>query len=310
MSRLAKILLVVVLLGATATAFAVTERLKLERSPITGTRVDKVFSPVCECARDVAVISFRLRKPETVTVTVIDSAGRSVQTLVRRQHEKAGRVSYTWDGRDGLGRVVPEGRYRSKVELAAHGRTIVLPNPIRVDTTDPTIRVVRVAPRVISPDGDGRGDRVTASYVVSEPARATMLVDGRRRVIGRFRKLSGQLVWYGIVDGKPVRQGTYAVRLRAIDQAGNRSLATPEVRITVRYVQLARDRVTAVAGKQFKIGVSSDAVSYRWLFVGKRGIGDRRVLRLRAPDTPGAYTLYVTVGHHADKAAVIVSARK
>ena len=307
MSRLAKILLVVVLLGATAAAFAVTERLKLERSPITGTRVDKVFSPVCECARDVAVVSFRLRKPETVTVTMIDSAGRSVQTLVRRQREKAGRVSYTWDGRNDAGQVVPEGRYRPKVELAAHGRRIVLPNPIRVDTTDPTIRLLRVVPKAISPDGDGRGDRLTASYVVSEPARAMMLVDDRRRVIGRFRRLKGNLVWYGIVDGKPVRPGTYGIRLRATDQAGNRSMATREVKITVRYIVLARTHVAAVAGKRFQIGVSTDAVSYRWLFAGKRGTGHRRVLRLRAPSTPGTYTLYVAVGDHADKATVVVS---
>lgn len=310
MSRLAKILLVVVLLGATAAAFALTERLKLERSPITGTRVDKIFSPVCECARDVAVISFRLRKPETVTVTVIDSAGRRVQRLVSRRHEKAGRVSYTWDGHDDLGRVVAEGRYRAKVELAAHGRTIVLPNPIRVDTTDPTIRILRVAPRVISPDGDGRGDRVTASYEVSEPARAMMLIDDRRRVIGRFSRLRSTLTWYGIVNGKPVRPGAYELRLRAIDRAGNRSSATPAVLIRVRYVELARDRVAAVAGKRFQIGVSTDAVSYRWLFAGKRGVAHRRVLRLRAPATPGKYTLYVSVGGHADKAAVVVTAPK
>lgn len=310
MSQLAKILLVVGLLGATAAAFALTEQLKLERSPITGTRVDKVFSPVCECSRDVAVVSFRLRKPETVTVTIIDSSGRPVQTLVRRQREKAGRVSYTWDGRDDAGRVVAEGRYRPKVELKAHGRTFVLPNPIRVDTTDPTIRLSRVAPRVISPDGDGRGDRVTASYVVDEPARATMLIDDRRRVIGRFSALKGKLNWYGIVNGRPVRPGVYELRLRAIDRAGNRSLATRAVPIRVRYVELARDRVRAVAGKRFQIGVSTDARSYRWLFAKKRGTGRSRVLRLRAPAQPGTYTAYVSVDGHADKATVVVAAKK
>lgn len=310
MSRLAKIVLVVLLLGGTAAAFALTEQLKLERSPITGTRVDKVFSPVCECARDVAVISFRLRKPETVTVTMIDSAARPVQTLVRRQREKAGRVSYTWDGRDSAGEIVPEGRYRPKVELAAHGRTIVLPNPIRVDTTDPTMRLVKAAPRVISPDGDGRGDRVTASYAVSEPARGMMLIDGRRRVIGRFSRLTGKLTWYGIVNGKPVRPGTYELQLRAIDRAGNRSAATRAVPIRVRYVELARTQVQAVAGERFQIGVSTDARSYRWLFAKKRGTGRSRVLRLRAPAEPGTYTLYVSVDGHADRATVVVSRKK
>jgi hypothetical protein len=308
LSRLPQIALVLLLLGATAAAFAVTERLKLERSPITGTRVDKVFSPVCECARNVAVISFRLRKPERVTVTMIDSAGRSVQTLVRGRREQVGRVSYTWDGRDDAGRVVPEGRYRARVELAAHGRTIVLPNPIRVDTTDPTIRLVRVSPRVISPDGDGRGDSVTASYKVDERARALMLIDDKRRVLGRFSRLQGRLVWYGRVNGRPVPPGNYALRLRAIDRAGNRSTVTREIPLRVRYIELARNGVVVVAGKRFKIGVSTDAKSYRWLLAGKRGVAHRRVLRLHAPDSPGSYTLYVSVGGHADKAAIVVSA--
>ena len=83
LARLPQTLIVLALLGATAAAFAVTERLKLERSPITGTRVDKVFSPVCECARDVAVVSFILRRPETVTVDILDSHGDPIRTLVR-----------------------------------------------------------------------------------------------------------------------------------------------------------------------------------------------------------------------------------
>ena len=38
-------LLVLALLGCTAAAFAVTEGLKLEKSPITNTLVDKVVAP-------------------------------------------------------------------------------------------------------------------------------------------------------------------------------------------------------------------------------------------------------------------------
>ncbi len=307
MARLPQIVLIVVLLGATAAAFAVTERLKLERSPITGTRVDKAFSPVCECARDIAVISFRLRKPGRVTVDILDSAGRSVRTLVRGRAEEAGRVSYTWDGRDNADRVVPEGRYRPRVQLEEHGRTIVLPNPIRVDTTAPRIRLVRLFPRVFSPDGDGRRDRVTAWYELDEPARAMMLVDGQRRVLSRFRLRDGRLVWFGRVGERSLRPGTYGIRLRAVDRVGNRSGSTREVPVRVRYVELARERIEAVAGKRFSVRVSTDADSYRWLFAGETGTSRSAVLVLRAPETPGAYTLYVSVRGRADKAEVVVS---
>jgi hypothetical protein len=306
--RLPQILIVIVLLGATAAAFAVTERLKLEKSPITGTRVDKIFSPVCECARDVAVISFRLRKRATVTVDMLDSSGDSVRTLVRDRREQVGRVSYTWDGRDNVNRVVAEGTYTPRVQLAEHGRTIVLPNPIRVDTTAPTISLLRVSPRVFSPDGDGRNDRVTAWYEIDEPARAMMLVDSDRRVLSRFRATEGRLAWFGLVDDRPVRPGTYEIRLRAFDRAGNRSARTRAVPVRVRYIEFRRDEVEAVAGRRFRIGVSTDAASYRWLFDGRRGKFRKKILVLRAPAVPGTYVLYVRAGRFADRAEVIVSA--
>ncbi len=207
MARLPQLLIVLALLGATAAAFAFTERVKLERSPITGTKVDRVFSPVCECARNVAVISFVLRRRGTVTVDMLDGDGRRVRRLVRDREELKGRVAYTWDGRNDLEQIVDEGVYRPRVELEERGRTIVLPNPIRVDTTAPRIRLLGARPQVFSPDGDGRRDRVTARYETNELARAMMLVDGRRRVLSKFRSTEGQLVWFGRVNGRPVRPG-------------------------------------------------------------------------------------------------------
>jgi hypothetical protein len=170
------------------------------------------------------------------------------------------------------------------------------------------IHLVRVYPRVFSPDRDGRNDRITAEYEIDEPARAMMLVDGRRRVLSRFRATEGRVVWFGMVGGKPVRPGTYEIRLRAFDRAGNRSARTRAVLVRVRYVELLLDRVEAVAGRRFSIGVSTDAVSYRWLFDGRRGKYRRKVLTLRAPETPGTYVLYVVRGRWADRAEVVVSA--
>lgn len=302
-----RLALVLVLLGATAAAFAVAERLKLERSPITGTQVDRVFSPVCECARDAAVISFVLRRRETVTLDILDKDRRSIRTLVRTQREPAGRVSFTWDGRDNLDRVVAEGVYRPRVQLERNGRTIVLPNPIRVDTTAPVISLVRVFPRVFSPDSDGERDRATATYRIDERARAVMLVDGRQRVQSKFRRLEGQLVWFGRINGRVVRPGVYEIRLRAVDRAGNRSVRTRAVPVRVRFVELSRDRIEVGAGRRFSVRVLTDAPSYRWLFAGRRGTGEREVLVLRAPEEAGTYSLYVTVGGRAARAAVEVT---
>jgi hypothetical protein len=176
-----------------------------------------------------------------------------------------------------------------------------------VDTTAPEITLTGVAPRVFSPDGDGENDRVTAEYEIDEPARAMMLVDGRRRVLSKFRSTKGRLVWFGRVGGRPVRPGEYEIRLRAFDRAGNRSARTRAVPVRVRYIELVRDRVEAVAGRRFGIGVSTDAPVYRWLFDGRRGKYRKKLLTLRAPEEPGTYVLYVVLGRWADRAEVVVS---
>jgi hypothetical protein len=305
-ARLPQILIVVVLLGATAAAFAVTERLKLERSPITGTKVDRVFSPVCECARDTAQISFVLRKPASVTVELLDGDGDRVRRLVRDREETRGRVSYVWDGRNDAERIVEDGVYRPRVLLEEHGRTIVLPNPIRIDTKPPRIRLIRIRPRVISPDGDDRKDRLVARYEIDERARAMMLVNGQRRVLAKFPSTEGRLVWFGRVDGRSIRAGKYEIRLRAFDRAGNRSSTKRVVPVVVRYVRLSRERIEVVRGKRFSVRVSTDALSYRWVFAGDRGIARKRALVLRAPETRGRYRVLVAVRGRADSAVVVV----
>jgi hypothetical protein len=135
-----------------------------------------------------------------------------------------------------------------------------------------------------------------------------MLVDARQRVQSKFRRIEGKLVWFGRVNGRTVAPGTYEIRLRAVDRAGNRSMRTRAVTVRIRFVELSRDRIEVAAGKRFTVRVRTDAESYRWLFAGRRGVGRRQVLLLRAPDEPGAYTLYVTVGGRAARAAVDVVA--
>jgi hypothetical protein len=299
--------LALALLAASALAFAYTERLKVEPSPIGGTRVDKIFSPVCGCPQRTAAISFRLRKPSTVTLEIIDAGGRLVRTIVRRDTRPIGRVTYRWDGRDDAGRVMPEAAYRPRVQLEEHGRTIVLPNPIRIDVTRPTMRLTSVRPRVFSPNGDGRNDRVTARYEMSERAEPVLLADGRRRVVGLFKRRVGKLEWNGDGAGGPPPQGTAEISMRATDLAGNRSRPTRRVPVVVRYIVLARDRIVAAPEERLAVGVVTDQGSYRWRFAGKSGTASGRVLRLTTPKAPGTYTVFVRAPDgHADRAAVVV----
>jgi len=128
------------LIVATATAFAVTQRLKLEPSPISKTQVSDIFSPVCRCATKTANIEFSLRRADHLRIAVRTGSG---EVTVAAGTFPRGDVRVRWDGRDASGELVPDGIYYPLVELQRAGRTIDLPNPIRVDTIRPSIRLAQ-----------------------------------------------------------------------------------------------------------------------------------------------------------------------
>jgi hypothetical protein len=212
---------------ATATAFAVTQRLKLEPSPISQTRVSDVFSPVCRCASRAATIDFSLRKADQIRIAIRTAAG---EVTVAEGSFPRGDVHARWDGRDASGELVPDGIYYPFVHLERAGRTIDLPNPIRVDTIRPSIRFTSLRPRAFRPGME----KLRVTYTVSEHAHALLFVDGRRRVVTASTRLRGRLQWYGKVRGHVIRPGRHKLKLVAEDLAGNRSAPTPWVIVRVR----------------------------------------------------------------------------
>ena len=306
MARFASTLLVLALLGGTAAAFAITEELKLEESPITKPRIDKVFSPVSEASTGDANVGFTLRKPDTIDVAILDSDGRVVRELARDLRVPAGPIAFAWDGRDATGAVVPDGGYEPRVRLDRTHRTIRIPSTIRVDTQAPRIVLVRARPRIFSPDRDGRAEVVRVRYRIDDLAQPLLLVDGVRTARGRFRR-TGVLEWFGKRNRKPLPEGRYVLQLRAQDPAGNVSPRTRGQVVRIRYVDLARRAVRVRSGARFRLGVVTHAKKVRWLLNGRSGISRRRALRLRAPARPGRYTLYVSANGHADRALVVVT---
>ena len=306
MARIASTALVVALLAATATAFALTEGLKLEPSPILGTQVDETFSPTCGCDRVRARISFRLRRTDRIDVALLDDADEVVATPVQGRRFPRGRVVVEWNGLNAAGEPLPEGAYRPRVHLRGERRTIVLPNPIELDTTPPEIASATVTPHVFSPDGDRRADRLSVDYRLTEPGKALLYVNGVKRVETRFPRERDTLSWYGLVDRRAVPAGRYALVLRAKDPAGNLSDATHLRVVVVRFVALGRRRVVALAGARFAIRVSSDARNVHWRLGRRSGTAGPGTLHLRAPSQPGRFTLTVSANGHEARAAVFV----
>jgi hypothetical protein len=305
-ARLAPAALVAALLVATSAAFVVTEKLKLTRNPIVGPIVGKVFSPVCDCPTDAAVITFRLRTPDRVTVEIVDGDGDLVRELARNRPQARRPVSYVWDGRDATGRVVREGTYRPRIHLDRQRRTIVMPNRIRVDTTAPRVTSFTARPLVISPDGDGRFDRAKIRYRVDERATVELYVDGVRALRRLGTRTTGTMDWFGTAGGEPLDEGLHSLRLVARDLAGNLGPRSGSRTVRIRFLALGRDRVVTTPGARFAVLAISQARRLRWTLGDRSGVARPGTLRLQAPDAPGRYVLRVDANGHVKRAVVVV----
>ncbi len=310
MARLAPIVLVVSLLAATAAAFAFAQRAKLEDSPIQNIRFERrLLSPIAG-AREVP-IRFRLLNEDRITVDIVDASGRVVRERLLSGRYEPKSVLFSWDGRDGQGQAVADGLYRLRITLADVGRSLEVPEEIRIDGTPPTIENVDVKPRVISPDGDRRSDRASVPYRFSEPAYAILYVDGKRRPGSSFRKRpAGVLQWYG----RGLGPGMHRLALAAQDPAGNQSPSTREFEVQVRYVELGRRRYVVRPGARFNVRVSTDSTTLGFTLgsLARNVVAERPIRRIQvtAPPRPGRYVLTVRVGNHRAQALVVVRAAR
>jgi hypothetical protein len=318
---LQRVLTSVTLLGllvATAAAFAITEHLKLEKSPIYGTKIysgrpgaPALFSPVCGagCATRAARVGLTLRRTDHVTVTIVDSDGHKVATIgpdvVMRA--KTPRV-FTWSGRTDTGALAPDGVYYPWVRLGSHVFKFI--NKITLDTVPPQVLSaagVKQKPVLFA----GRGQSVAIRYHFSKKAHPVLYLGGRRITVGRHTRPSGRVKWAGKVDHRQLPAGTYVLSVGALDPAGNETPAAKrkDVTVVLRYVEIMPQLITVKAGRPFKVHVETAARQYTWRLGQRHGGRRGRTLRLRAPTTPGTYRLVVSEIGHASTAVVRVRAK-
>ena len=217
MSRWGPTAIVVALLAATALAFALTEREKLEKTDFAVVRIDERFSPSCRCAMRGAEIALRFRRTHVLTVQILGANDRVVRTLAREAVVHKGPVVVRWDGRNGSGGVVPDGDYTPRFVLD-DGRVFDPPSPIAVDATPPRVtsasysaRLLRRRPRA----------RIRIRYSLSEEAHPLLYANGRLVLRGGGKKTAGALDWRGKRLGRRLRPGRYRLQLAAVDLAGN-----------------------------------------------------------------------------------------
>ncbi len=120
MDRLAQVVFALLVLACFA-AFIVTQRLKHTPTPVQHFSLTPRFSPTSRGHIKQEQISFKLARADAVTVTILDSAGDTVATLVREEPvARYKQFSLRWNGRRGE----PHGH---TTMTTADGKTIVTP---------------------------------------------------------------------------------------------------------------------------------------------------------------------------------------
>jgi FlgD Ig-like domain len=210
------IVVIAVLLAASGLAFLRAEQLKLERSPVGGTKLQKYFSTTCpihrktRCAAHSAFLRFRLRKPATVALAIVNSSGDVVRRLTPAAGERLprGPVKLRWNGRTDARATAPQGTYHLRVDLRSLGRVITIPDPIELDNTAPTLSLL------------GRHGQLPLRYSTSEPAVVYVVARGEGRA-ALYRGRGGRVHFrHTRLSGSEAQ-----ITLVAVDRAGNRSTA-------------------------------------------------------------------------------------
>jgi hypothetical protein len=316
---LQRVLTSVTLLGllvATAAAFAITEHLKLIKSPLSAALVSQVegrevsqghvlIGPTCHCETSTATLRVRLRRSGPVTVAILDSSGHSVRTIASDVHVRAKTEKlFVWNGRTDTGRVAPDGIYHASVELPR--QTFDFTNKIILDTKPPeVISATTVKRKPVLFAGPGR--TVAIRYKFSGPAHPVVYLGGHQIIVGRLTN-AHVVKWAGTLGGRPLPAGRYVLAIGARDAAGNETPAAnrKHVTVVVRYVQLSPQRLTVRAGHRLTVQVKTAAKRYTWRLGKRHGEHRGKVLHLRAPTTPGTYRLVVTENGQATTAVVQV----
>ena len=304
-----RVLTTVTLLGllvATAAAFAYTEHLKLIKSPISGIKVSKVLSPICHCATGTATIQVKLRHPDNVTVSIVDSANHTVATLASGMRLPAHLPHvFPWNGRTSAQELVPDGVYHPEVYLAHARHKYRFINPIVVDTKAPKVLSVSLGKPLLLA---GPGRSIAIRYDFSEPAHAAVFLGRSRIILGRRSRPRDKVKWAGTLEGRPLRAGRYVLSVGAQDLAGNETPAGGRKRVTVvvRYVEISPGRISVRSGRSFSVHVKTAAKRYTWRLGRRQGAHRGKLLRLTAPTTPGTYRLVVEEDGQAQAAVVRV----
>jgi flagellar hook assembly protein FlgD len=170
---------------------------------------------------------FTLGQPALVTIDVVDING-AVLARILSEERAAGVNAFDWYAASQLA----DGRYKLIVTAQVGAKIASIPLDLLVDRTVSGFALLQP---VISPNGDGTNDRLTATFSLSAavPVRleiadavGTVIATVAQTTLGPGPQL---LEWDGLANGVSVPDGAFTARLTVTDAQGDVPVSLPFV---------------------------------------------------------------------------------
>jgi hypothetical protein len=174
------------------------------------------ISPNGDGQQDSSTITYTLSATATVTAILRSPDGRQLATLFSDRRGPGTRTfTFTADG-------VSDGRYEIVLTATDGKTTVTKVIPVVVDRT---VADLSVTPRAFSPNGDGRKDVLTTTFVLAHPAVVNVSVEQAGRLVtdvvdGHFGAGPQKVAWDGTAGTGRARDGTYAVVVNVTTAVG------------------------------------------------------------------------------------------
>lgn len=191
------------------------------RTPSVTLSADQdLFSPNGDGQLDQMTAVYSLSEQAEVTAEVRNAAGQRIRTLTTDQPQPAGQHAIAWDGRDTGGNLVPDGTYRLHIVAAGTAREGEHSVPVTIDTTPPPLNVANLRSEMTVREPalplEGTTEPGALVWLNDEPQPIQVDANGVFRVV------------------RELEEGENRIRLRAVDDAGNETVAEYDVALRTR----------------------------------------------------------------------------
>jgi len=229
------------------------------RGLVVGTPATQAFfSPNGDSVQDTSPIASTANYDDTTwTVSLLDAASN----VVRAQNGSGAAIGFTWDGRNAVGTVAPDGAYTVRIDAAVGTATANVSGTTTLDTTPPAIAITSpTSGYVVSNVYLNGGTSISPiGNVADANLKDWTLQQGNGASPAAWWRLNGGTTAVsnaslGTWATATLANGSYAFRLDATDKAGN-SASTPVLPVVVGHFSVTQ------SGYQFN-GVGGQTVTY------------------------------------------------